>query len=151
MSTPSTPVVIEPYRDIPSTRLGPGKSAVVLQSSEYNGLPVVPYSPSSCQIEYVNATSDVNFAPSIILCDATVASFTLTLPSAAGYVGRSIKFIKTDVTAATVSFTVMSLDTLWSNGGFASLSKQYECIEFLAISDATSAYGWIALLNKVVV
>lgn len=151
MSTPSTPVTIYPRRDVPSTRLGPGKSAVVLQESNYAGLPTVPYAPSSCQLDYANATRDIVFAPSITLCDATTASFTLTLPSAASYVGRSIRFIKMDATAFTVSFAVMSGDTLWVNGGFASLSKQYESIEFLAVSDASYAFGWIALLNKVVV
>lgn len=149
MGTPSTPVTIYPRRDNPSTRLGPGKSAVVLQLDNYAGLPVVPYAPSACQIEYADGTRDVTFAPSITLCDATAASFTLTLPSSAGYIGRSIRFIKMDATAFTISFAVMTGDTLWVNAGFASLSKQYECIEFLAVNDSSNAFGWIALLNKV--
>lgn len=151
MSTPATPVDIYPRRDVPSTRLGPGKTKVIIEVDNYAGLPVVPYAPSACQIEYATATRDVTFAPSITLCDATVASFTLTLPSSASYVGRSIKFIKMDATAFTVSFSVMSGDTLWVNGGFSSLTKQYECIEFLAVNDSTNAFGWIALLNKVVI
>jgi hypothetical protein len=151
MATPSTPVTIYPRRDNPSTRLGPGKSAVVLEYDNYAGLPVVPYSPSACQIEYADSTRDVTFAPSITLCDASVASFTLTLPSSASYIGRSIKFIKMDATAATISFAVLSGDTLWANGGFTTLTKQYECVEFLAVNDATNAFGWIALLNKVVI
>lgn len=151
MATFATPVTIEPRRGGTSARVGPGQTVVVLKENNYVGLPTVPYNAATTQIELADTSRTLQYSPNTVICDATTASFTLTLPNAASVIGTEIKIVKFDSSVNTISFAVQGTDTLWINTGFASLSKQYESISFMAIFTASSAYGWIALLDKVVV
>ncbi len=151
MPTFGTPITIDPRRGVPSNRLGPGQSTVVLKQNNYVGLPTVPYKASTTQIELVDADRTLEYSPNTLICDTTTASITLTLPMAASAIGTQIRVVKFDSSANTVSFAVQGTDTLWINTGFASLSKQYESIAFMSIFTSSGVYGWIALLDKVVV
>ena len=114
-------------------------------------MPTVPYKASTTQIELVDASRTLEYSPNILVCDTTTASFTLTLPNAAGFIGTVIRVVKFDAGANTISFAVQGTDTLWINSGLTSLSKQYESVDLMSIFTSTGAYGWIALMNKVVV
>lgn len=144
-------VVIDPRRGVPSNRLGPGQTSVVLKENNYVGMPTVPYKASTTQIELVDASRTLEYSPNILVCDTTTASFTLTLPNAAGFIGTVIRVVKFDAGANTISFAVQGTDTLWINSGLTSLSKQYESVDLMSIFTSTGLYGWIALMNKVVV
>lgn len=151
MAAFSTPVTIDPRRGVPSNRLGPGQTTVVLKENNYVGLPTVPYKASTTQIELVDANRTLEYSPNTLICDATTASITLTLPMAASAIGTQIRAVKLDSSVNTVSFAIQGTDTLWANTGFTSLTKQYESIAFMSIFTSSGAYGWIALLDKVVV
>jgi hypothetical protein len=151
MPTFATPVTIDPRRGVPSNRLGPGQTTVVLKENNYVGLPTVPYKASTTQIELVDASRTLEYSPNTLICDATSASITLTLPMAASAIGTQIRAVKFDSSVNTVSFAIQGTDTLWANTGFTSLTKQYESIAFMSIFTSSGAYGWIALLDKVVV
>lgn len=151
MPTPVVPVDNQVRKDTAIGLVGPGKSAAILQQSKLAGAMQVSYQPWVSQIQYVTATASIEFAPLTVMVDASLASVVLTLPIAGAFFGKQITIIKFDNSAFTVSLSIQTPDTLWTNSGFASLSKQYESVTLVAMPDSSGNPGWLNIMNKVVV
>jgi hypothetical protein len=130
---------------------GPGVSTLVPQKTMYVGNPVVPYSANQMQQTIYTTDGQVTYADQLAICDATIASFVLTLPQAASCYGRKVIAVKMDSSVNTVTFTVDSPSAIWKYSTWTGLTKQYETVTWLACMDASNNYGWLALLDKAVV
>lgn len=130
---------------------GPGSSVLVPPKTMYVGNPTVPFSANQMQQTIYTAAGSVTYADQLAICDATTASFTLTLPQAASCYGRKVIAVKMDSSLNTVSFTIDTPSVLWYYSTWTGLTKQYETVTWLACMDASNNYGWLALLDKAVV
>jgi len=130
---------------------GPGSTAYIEQPSQFVGNPIVPYSANQMQQTVYTAAGTATYADQLAICDATTASFVLTLPQASSCYGRRIIASKMDSTVNTITFAVDTPSALWYYATWTGLTKQYETVTWLACMDASGNYGWLALLDKAVV
>lgn len=91
-------------------------------------------------IREVTATTDVVlFNDDVVTCDATTAAITLTLPPTEGLIGKVYIFLKSDVSANTVTIDGQDAETI--NGSLTKvLSSQYDSV--IIISTGTA---WLVL------
>jgi len=130
---------------------GPGKTNAVLPTSNFRGTETVPYTASFAGNYFANTSFTVPIAPSIILCDATTASFVVTLPPAGSCYGRYVELIKVDSSANTITFTPTGSDLVNYYSTWTGLTKQWETVKFLAVIDTNRQARWVAMLSKPVV
>lgn len=130
---------------------GPGSTSFINQPATFVGNPIVPYASNQMQQTIYTAAASVTYADQLAICDATTASFVLTLPQASSCYGRRVIAVKMDSSVNTVTFAVDTPSSLWYYSTWTGLTKQYETVTWLACMDASNNYGWLALLDKAVV
>ena len=130
---------------------GPGKTNAVVGQSEFLGIKPVPYDAAFSQVQFASAATELGYAPQIIVCDATTASFAITLPTTGSGYGKTVTVIKMDSSANTITFVAQTGNTLWNYSTWTGLTKQYETVTWLSIVNSAGSQGWIALLDKAVV
>ena len=74
----------------------------------------------------------------VIICDATSAAFTVTLPVAADNIGKTYHIKKIDISANAITVDGNGSETI-DDGATAIITTQYECIT--VVSDGTE--WWI--------
>lgn len=88
----------------------------------------------SSQIRYVTVVKTANYTAaddSVILCDATSAGFTITLPSAASSTSRKYEIKKTDSTSNVVTVDANASETI--DGSLTKLlESQYQSISIVS-------------------
>jgi len=130
---------------------GPGKSQVIAQPTLFIGEPPNPYSSNQMQQTIYTAAAEITYADQLAICNASTASFVLTLPQAASCYGRRVIAVKMDSGTNTITFAVDTPSALWYYSTWTGLTKQYETVTWLACMDSSNNYGWLALLDKAVV
>lgn len=119
----------------PSTEVDPPTGTAIIDQDNVVTAPGQQIAVLSKTANYTVLVGDGDDV--LVLCDATAASFTLTLYTAVGNSGRKVRVVKIDSSANTVTIDPNGSQT-WNGASTKVLGRQYE-----AANGASDGSNWI--------
>jgi hypothetical protein len=122
--------VINPGNETNTVNLSAGNSRTYEDTVIVIDTPWDPYSTNFVGSQLMTATGDVDTAPMVVLVDCTIAAVTANLPDPQMSEGKTVTVVKIDSSAFAVTITTAS-GVIY---GSASLTTQYQCRDYTAVS-----------------
>lgn len=98
-----------------------------------------PYGTNFVPSNEIATSSTLDFAPMVVLVDASGGAVTITLPEPDHFEGKTVTIQKMDVTGNAVNIATAS-GTIY--GGSAAITTQYTARDYTAVNN-TTYLGWV--------
>lgn len=98
-----------------------------------------PYSTNFVPSNEISASQTLDFAPMVVLVDASGTAVTVTLPDPDQFEGKTVTIQKMDATGNAVNIATAS-GTIY--GGTTAITTQYTARDYTAVNN-TTYLGWV--------
>lgn len=121
---------ITPGNESNTVNLSAGNSRTYEDPVVVIDTPWDPYATNFVGSQLLTASGDVDTAPMVVLVDCTAAAVSANLPDPQMAEGKTVTVVKIDSSANAVTVTTTS-GVIY---GTTSLTTQYQCIDYTAVS-----------------